>query len=632
MNSVISSLIETAPKSLPVFAEWHKPTALAFYRYLRGMSIMRGKSAQEFVASQAGTMHAVTKQPLAVCERHVYATLLMWAENGLIAYNNSAVDNNIAFLEPFKSIANAPVRPMLDMPEDWDTGDGGNGIRALVSGRPVSMVSDDQIEALNTVQATAFTINHTVLAKLYDNSDCLSDSPMEQKALEWAVENLGKEYYLPVFLDWRGRIYTDSGAICSYQGGDIHRALCDFADADVLVEGSDELDHFLDSLEAEYNVTPENYERVIDLPVPPVYNSKARFFCRLRAALAIKEVIETGKTQYILQQDATCSGMGHMACIMRDRGLAEKTALLGSIGKDEDLYTITATTAVNTPRYFTYKENDCEFDISPLLEIPEVREEIGRRSQAKKTVMVTAYGSSVVGNADGWLQDSGFVSLQGKPLDRVLLAKSWDDCPTADDTGFVATIAAAKDAGYTPAQLFLCLANAYFRALDKHYPSIQRFVGHMRAMYQKSFNRDGVAPTWTSSIGMTCQKTKITIDTDTESRKSIMGQRVLTNGIDTFESAAGQAPNFVHSEDASLIGFTIIDAANDDNPFAVAPIHDSWGCPPSKSLRMRQIVRDRMVAMHSGNLLESLETFAGYKALARGDWDLSDMAASMIGC
>ena len=629
MNPVISDLINADHTNHPL-NEWRAPVALSLFRYLRGHNTFVNKSAANFVAQHAGTMSALTDFSLKDCETFLYSNLAAWRKADIILWVLSDTDNNLRFTDKYREIANAPIRPMLDMPESWDTEFGGNGTRPFISGRPNSFASDKQREALDIMQATPFTINLFVLTRALANKDCFADAPMERKALEWASENYGKDYFLPLFLDWRGRIYTDSGALCSYQGGDLHRAMCDFSELDTICIDSPEYAHFLASIEAEYGVTPDNYVDVMQEDVPAVYNSKARFFCRLRAAAAIEEILLTGKTRYILQQDATCSGMGHMACIMKDKALAEKTALLGAIAKDADLYTLTATTAVNTRRYFTYRENGCSFDISSLLDNPEVRAELGSRSQAKKTVMVTAYGSSVIGNAGGWLEDCSFETDEPKPFDRVITATSWDDCPTWRETGFVATITAAQEAGYTPAEVFLCLANAYGRALNEHFPSIQKFIGHMRAMYQKNFDRTCIAPTWTSSAGMTCQKTKINVDTDNLRTQTFSGTRAQVPHLTTLGSAAGQAPNFIHSEDASLVIDTALAAA--DAGFAISPVHDSWGCSPSQALRMRTIVRDSMVALHSRDLLAELESNTGYKELPRGDWDLSDMAANMIGC
>jgi len=629
MNPVIAELLNTHNTS--EFKDWAAPLSQSLYRYLHGTININTKSAQDWVNMHSGTMHALTGKSLLICENHLFTMLINWRAAGLITFTFSKTDSTVDFAGDWKKLANEPIRPLLEEPEPWDTDFGGNGTRPLVSGRPLSVVSKDQIEALNATQATPFTINLFILTRALANKECFSEAPMELKALEWAKEHYGKDYFLPLFLDWRGRIYTDSGALCSYQGGDLHRALCDFSDCDTIEEGSDELDHFLDSIETEYGVTVDNYVAVMQEDVPSEYNSKSRFFCRLRAAAAIEEVLLTGKTRYILQQDATCSGMGHIACIMRDEKLARKTALLGTVEQADDLYTETATTAVNTPRFFTYREKECDFDISCLLEIDEVRAELSNRKQAKKTVMVTAYGSSVMGNARGWLEDSGFVpeEVEGAPPSHdVLSATSWDDCPTWMDTGFVFTITAAQERGFTPAQVFLCLANAYSRALDKNHSCIQRFIGHLRGCYDKVFTRDGSAPTWTNPVGMTCSKTKVESSNATRSI-TISGKKVTPFVVEKVQSAAGQAPNFVHSVDSAVATMSIVDAMNEG--FPVAMIHDSWGTSPSKALRMRQLVRDNMVAMHSRNLVATIEENAGKAPLSSGSWDLNTMSTYLIG-
>lgn len=630
MNICINDMITCTNSRDPYIAA----LAVSMYHYQRKCRMFASPTTRDFVAETAGTVASLTGSKLDVAVKRVAGIVNMWKAAGIL---HISADNTLLFTPKYrKVIDDSGSAPRLTEPTEQDV----NGFvligdsRPLCGGRTKDCISDKQREALDLMQATPYTINREVLAVALNNRQVFANNIAwsERLALDWAEKHVGKDYWLPMFLDWRGRVYTDSGAICSYQGADLHRALCDYSDSFEVVVGSPEWDHFIASVRAEYGVDDSNYSEVIDGPVPASYVSKQHFWCRLRAAFAVREVLTTGRTSYILQQDATCSGMGHMACIMRNGELAEKTALLGPIAKDADLYSQTASTAVSTPRYFSYREQGCSFDISDLLDNADVAAELGARSQAKKTVMVTAYGSSVVGNATGWATDSGAeLDENAKPVDA-LVKLTWDDCPEWRDTGFVATITAAMDKGYTPAQVFLCLANAYGRALDKHHPCIQQFIGHMRRIAQKAHNQTGFAAKWVSSAGMTCTKTHLSQSEETKAVTVGAGDaksRVKLPEYSTRDGAAGHAPNRIHSEDASLVIDSAIRAA--DEGIFVSPIHDSWGCPVSHALRMREIVRDSMVDLHSNYLFSDEEKAVGVAPLEIGDWDITEMAANMIG-
>jgi DNA-directed RNA polymerase len=624
LNPIISEMLKHGNTKDP----WHAPIALSLYQYLRG-TFITDATRNDFISKHVGTMAKLSQQSLEAATKRLLNMLQAWYDADIIY--NSKVNKDLRFTEKYQEIANNSTTPMTSEPNEWSTEFGGNGTRTLCGGRPLKFISDKQIEALEVMQSTPFKINTKVLLFAQEHfSSFGKESFSERRAIEWATEHSTADYWLPLFLDWRGRIYTDSGAICSYQGADLHRALCDFGDKYYVDPNSAEYKHFLKSIEAEYGVTEDNYLDIISKFQPSKYKSKEKVWCRLRAAIAINEIKLTNYTGYILQQDATCSGMGHMACIMHDRKLAEKCALLGPIDKDADLYSITANTAISTPRYFTFKEQECDFNISELLKLPQVQAELGNRSQAKKTVMVTAYGSSVVGNATGWAEDSGAkLDEDLKPVEA-LCKLTWEDCPNWHDTGFIQTVTAAMEQNMSPAQVFLCLANAYSRALDKHFPSIQQFIGHMRKIAQKTHNITGFATLWKSSSGMTCFKQHVTEREEKRTVKLDNSKRTVVPTHKTEHGAAGHAPNRIHSEDVALVTDTAIVAADEGIP--IACIHDSWGSKITDALRMRQIVRDSMVKLHSNYLFADEEAIAGVPPISSDlKWDLNEMSDAMIG-
>lgn len=639
IKSFVAAALALSFYSAPARAEWVTPLALALFRKIRGRTNF-APSAKEFAAKHGGVYARLTGCTLDEGFNFVYQLVLTWADAGIISIDAAG---DMVLLGKYADEAMAPVRPMLTEPSFHDGEFGGQGTRALASGRPHRFVSDEQKEALDAIQGTAYAVNARVLAFANAMADegAFEDGQqvMERNALAFANDNLadGQSYWLPCFLDWRGRIYTDCGAILSYQGGDLHRALCWYADAKAIDVNSDAWAQFLVSIAAEYGVTMDNYRDVLS---GNVHGSKP--LCVYAAAVAIDEVVTTGKTAYIWQQDATCSGMGHMACIMRDGELARRTALLGPISKSEDLYTMTASFAIENDRFFTYREEAADLSIVDLLTDSSVRSELGNRTCAKKPVMIIAYGSSVTGIAQGWCTDAGVdfdvvaERWEGEEADlnqvQLLSLVEWSDVVMTRELPFTITVEAAKAAGIKPGVLMLCLANAYSRSLQEQFPSIAKFISHMKRIAVRTYKATGFAAGWRSSAGMVCFAQPTQPLGERSVSLTVNKRRVVVNvpALEATDGQAGQSPNRIHSEDASVVIKSVNDCAT--SGVAISPIHDSWGSHIADGLVVRQAVRDAMVDIHSGYLFDAEESACGIKSqLPRGDWDINAMVPSMIG-
>lgn len=115
-----------------------------------------------------------------------------------------------------------------------------------------SVIGEDQINAVNYLNAQQFEVNSDMLDFLLlewekDNGlifgkynkpsedDCFNSDTQKHNSLYWMYRNIlniaqlfrGKIIYLPVFMDFRGRIYPLVNYL-SYQGGDVARSLLNF--------------------------------------------------------------------------------------------------------------------------------------------------------------------------------------------------------------------------------------------------------------------------------------------------------------------------------------------------------------------------------------------------------------------
>ena len=143
-------------------------------------------------------------------------------------------------------------------------------------------------------------------------------------------------------------------------------------------------------------MTPEQWQDVLDIfrheGGPTLEEAQAFLqapstdFMRVRAALAVIEYSEVGRTAYLVEQDASCSGFQHMALLMRDRRLARRVNATPN-DKRQDLY--------------RYVADICSIGVVLGLNDRDARQ------WAKPVVMLTGYGSGANGIATRYWFDAG---------------------------------------------------------------------------------------------------------------------------------------------------------------------------------------------------------------------------------
>ena len=175
---------------------------------------------------------------------------------------------------------------------------------------------------------------NTVMANFVKKFTITSEQRDEVSGL---LQNAGHVVYSDTFYDWRGRLYHMSGRAGSLQNSLQSRACLDAPEAYTVDVSSKEWAHCLAVFAHEEWATTyeEACKYLEEVKAKGTYDTID--WMGVRAALAIKEVHLTGRTAYLLEQDATCSGFQHMALLGRDRSLALATnATTG--GLDGDLY------------------------------------------------------------------------------------------------------------------------------------------------------------------------------------------------------------------------------------------------------------------------------------------------------
>ena len=508
-----------------------------------------------------------------------YAENALWAYLSRDSYEGDLRDTMVSLVPPSLTNPRISHRAGFSLPE-------------RVQGSMVSLSSIPY--GINQRVATLLRarIDNT---RLWEEIDRIGDSP----------------YWMEIFADWRGRLYTDSRGILSYQGDDLSRALTQFNEAKPV--DTDDLKIFLEIIEDEYDLTHARIQEIC--ADPEAYlddNDDSKPCCVLAAALAYEEAETTGHSRYVLQQDATCSGFQHIAMFLRDSYLGKLVNILSST-KKRDLYKKVVRLLVKT-RTQAWVETLAKQCPKKL-----------RKQMAKPTVILTGYGSGAKPLA---LEFAGFIQ---KGRDHI----SYDEVKAMIMEGEVVGIAplsCLKEIMEGKSQMEIlktCLeiAEEMQEVLFEIAPSIKKFIKALRGRAVSVYVKSGGKETfgWQSPNGMEVDLLGYRVSRDHEINEvctTIDGVRKRINILSMVEDdCASQAPPcFVHTWDAHVIHEVALEA--ESLGIAVAMIHDSIGTHVCHARWARNAYTRHMVEAHRDTHLNNLLTSRGGKEITMGDLDI----------
>jgi len=202
---------------------------------------------------------------------------------------------------------------------------------------------------VNYLSSIKFEINENFLNYLEnDGNYLLDDSNLDnssksnldpiQKAIILKIAKVFKStpFFLPVHSDWRGRIYTQSFFI-DYQGSELSTALLQFYDGESLSDlGRESLYIFGANCYNENNIgkasfeeriqwVKDNYENIIKMDPDFIKKAESKLLF-VAFSLCLKELHLNSNAIVKLPVflDATCSGIQHLAALLRDFELASR--------------------------------------------------------------------------------------------------------------------------------------------------------------------------------------------------------------------------------------------------------------------------------------------------------------------
>jgi len=380
--------------------------------------------------------------------------------------------------------------------------------------------------ALQTLADTPLVLNEE-MRKLVQRTRMNAWTPEERAVIKGLLEWEGP-IYSEAFCDWRGRAYNQSGTFGSYTQSKINRAMLDAPEATDIKHGSREYRYMLTITESEYGVNDKNWGQILNKPI-----TEPSDLNRYRAALAIKEVKTTGKTAYMMEQDASCSGAQFVAMLMGDTKMAKYTNLLPDSVK-HDLYT------------FIVKDST----IVNLLNSVGITDPRKIRNAAKPVVMLSFYGSYHeqialniwIDNEGEMVENSNGEEVPNKNATIKWLRGEWN----WDTLSYYTEIAQRK--------------------LDAEFPSFGDFKGRMAAWFASINDEDSAyfPIEWVTPNGWLIERNR------------------------TGADAGGTMPNFVHSLDAAVVHRVINQCAAEG--ITIKTVHDAFFTTPTNALRLREIV------------------------------------------
>lgn len=398
--------------------------------------------------------------------------------------------------------------------------------RNVISHSPYDMAGSVR-EILDALAPQGFRINERMLRW------AMAQEPSEDRArmLGLMAAHMGEVVYTDVFVCWRGRVHTISGEAGGLQGHKASRACLDAPEAVEIDTKSEEW------LYALLVFAHEGWATDLDGAKKFIGGEAGKDFddidwMGVRAALAIIEVDESGKTAYLLEQDATCSGFQHMALLGGCRRLAEA---------------VNAT--ITTTRGDLYMEVAVAGNVMDALGVSKK----DARKICKRIVMLTGYGAGVK-----MLTLSYFNSEAGTEFE------SFDD---ARESGITIT-------WYGLGEVDIDELKGWVKPLQdslmKRFPVIRRLQTAAKEFFNECVEAGGGEFRWLLRDGF----------------EAIRMLHAHELGTELEATEHGALPNIIHSLDGMAVRRVI---ASWDGVLGV--VHDAFFTTINESLRLRSCIR-----------------------------------------
>ena len=488
---------------------------------------------------------------------------LTWMERPVCECTKATIAERDSILLELRSNSQMKCKPMSNQPIDWVSNTSGIGADAnipLVKGQS-NKQPQIVLDAVNKLQAVRYTVAPVIAhaAKIMLNNASMFEVSEEDKRIYSSILDIRKgEFYFPVTMDTRGRIYY-RGGLLTPQGTDICKAAFQFAEFKelgdsgwdaILMHTANVLGYDKVSIAKRIEIVTAFIEDGTIGSIKTFRDILAQFpnadtFQATVACVEINRIMKTGATtsNLVCHQDGTCNGLQHMAAITGNRETAISVNCVASTINDtpKDIYGIIATEAGTITK-------------------GEVQQTINAngRNGAKNSVMITSYGASAttcIKNIRNTINPS-----------------------------------LPKNEG-----------EAYNQAISNKTGAVRDFTATIKSLVSTAINEGIRQITWTTADGFIAT----TEYNDMEARRVRAGAfncvRNVETPFDAVKTIGAMAPNLIHSIDATHLRMVI-----NNCDFDLVTVHDSIGSHPCDFQATALQIRKQFVAVHQYNALDNL--------------------------
>lgn len=531
--------------------------------------------------------------------------------------------------------------PMICLPNGWDTTLHGGGYLSYPKTNLVSVKSKNQLtsiknnikastkkpiflSAANTLQQTRWKINTKILETLNHFYKCpedfgtdLSKKNLLQQMFAIANDFKNEKFYIPWYLDFRGRMYTSITSL-SPQSHDEGRSLLLFATPQSITKSNEEqaLKNLAiygfnkykptsekHSIQEMFSWIENNEYQISKSASDPIKNcdfwqqasDKYSFLAFCFEWRKIKNSPpETRCTSLPVYVDGTCNGFQHYAALLRDEKVAPLVNLIDA-ERPGDFYQSAVDKMridVVSPKY--------DFIIEYF-----VSNHINRKS-IKTSIISAGYGAHYDKRArkiSRYLYDC--VPKQKRPEGSPPPAPS----NQIDEEG--------KNTAYLfAAEKIEIMLNSVIRKLCPSFVKVRSWLNKTCELITEK----NQCISWTNPADLFVQNYyydfplfEVRLFLGKKSTQFLFADFNATKGLTVDEDGIGRAiaPNFIHSLDSAHAAHIITTFAHQqpsDGNIPIASVHDSFATYATHIDELQKVIRETFVQIHSQNQLEILKS------------------------
>lgn len=540
---------------------------------------------------------------------------------------------NKEYIDDLKNsiIINPNTLPMICVPQPWSKDEFGGYFTNKYQREDIITGKDDFnhlvknkesiYDSVNYLNSIEFGVNNLMLDYIlspegsYLLENIKADDELQRMlTLEVAKMYENSKFYLNTHADFRGRIYTQSFYL-SYQGGDLSVSLLNFWNGEPI---SDEGKIYLyiyganshndnglskSSFKNRIEWVNKNYEKIINLDKELILKADSPFiftaFC-----LNMREIHNNPQHVIIIKTpvflDATCSGIQHLAGLMKDIELGVNTNLLPQTENEipEDIYSYLLNIineAINN-----YGKEHIEYNILAFIKL--------ERKHIKAPIMtkvynVTKYEISRQLQAifKGDNEDTLLLAEQAKVIEEISTELEENIKSNKKKTKFICP---SNDGGkiYLNTKDIYKMAEIINDQIFVVFPSLNEIYKYFIDITKLSIKLD-IPLNWIAPSGLHITqrylksiKKVVSVSLFGKTKKIVI--RENEDKLDKTKQSQAIIPNIIHSLDASHL-INLILSAQKDNFQPIISVHDCFGTLPNKMKNLDFRVKKEFIDLYS---------------------------------